>query len=90
MGQTSAPSEQAGIISKRVLTSEETAKYLGISMSYLYKLTMNHKIPHYKPMGKMLFFSLSEVEEWATQNPVATETELADRANRELMKGGAR
>ena len=37
---------------KEVLTSDEAARYLGISKSYLYKLTMQQKIPHYKPMGK--------------------------------------
>jgi len=43
----------ANIISttKEVLTSEEAAKYMGISKSYLYKLTMRQQIPHYKPMG---------------------------------------
>jgi hypothetical protein len=38
---------------KEVLTSIETAQYMGISRSYLYKLTMKCEIPHYKPLGKM-------------------------------------
>lgn len=37
---------------KEVLTSDEVARYMGISKSYLYKLTMRNEIPHYKPMGK--------------------------------------
>ena len=31
---------------KDILTSDEVAKYLGISRSYLYKLTMRKEIPH--------------------------------------------
>ena len=73
---------------KEVLTADETARYMGISKSYLYKLTMKGAIPHYKPMGKMCYFNRAEVEAWLQQNRCATATEIADRANRYLMKGG--
>ena len=49
---------------KEVLTSDEAARYMGISKSYLYKLTMLRKIPHYKPMGKMCYFNRMELEQW--------------------------
>lgn len=71
---------------KDVLTAEETARYMGISKSYLYKLTMRKEIPHYKPMGKMCYFNRAEVEEWLQSNRCATATEIADRANRILMQ----
>lgn len=73
---------------KEVLTSDEAAKYMGISKSYLYKLTMKGEIPHYKPMGKMCYFNRTELEQWLQSNRVATSTEIADRANRYCMKGG--
>ena len=57
---------------KEVLTSEEVAAYMGVSMSYLYKLTMEQKIPHYKPMGKLCYFNRKEVEQWLQSNRVAT------------------
>ena len=41
---------------KEVLTSDEVARYMGISKSYLYKLTMNRVIPHFKPTGKVCYF----------------------------------
>ena len=76
---------------KEVLTAEKTARYMGISKSYLYKLTMRGEIPHYKPMGKMCYFNRAEVERWLQSNRCATSTEIADRANKILMeKGGAR
>ena len=75
---------------KEVLTTDETARYMGISKSYLYKLTMKGEIPHYKPMGKMCYFNRAELEQWLQQNRCATTDEIADAANRYCMKGGAR
>lgn len=71
---------------KAVLTSDETAQYMGISKSYLYKLTMRGEIPHYKPMGKLCYFNRGELEEWLQSNRVATAAEIADRANQYCMK----
>ena len=73
---------------KEVLTSEEVARYMGISKSYLYKLTMRKQIPHYKPMGKVCYFNRVEIEEWLQSNRVATEEELNDRANAMCYKKG--
>ena len=75
---------------KEVLTSEEAARYMGISKSYLYKLTMGQKIPHFKPMGKMCYFNRVELEQWLQSNRVATKEEIINRANNYLMKGGVK
>lgn len=76
---------------KEVLTSAEAAKYMGISMSYLYKLTMRQQIPHYKPMGKMCYFNRAELEQWLQGNKVATSSEINQQAQAYCMKkGGAR
>ena len=73
---------------KEVLTSEEVARYMGVSRSYLYKLTMRREIPHYKPRGKICYFNRQEVEQWLQGNRVATDTELNNQANNYCMKGG--
>ena len=73
---------------KEVLTSEEVAKYMGISRSYLYKLTMRQQIPHYKPMGKMCYFNRAEVEKWLQSNRVATVDEIEQQAQAYCMKKG--
>ena len=77
---------------KEVLTSDEAARYLGVSMSYLYKLTMRREIPHYKPMGKKCYFNRLELEAWLQSNRVATATEIADEAQRycNSKEGGKR
>lgn len=46
------------------LSFKEACVYLGFTPSYLYKLTYRKAIPHYKPAGKMLFFSKCELDEW--------------------------
>lgn len=75
---------------KEVLTSSETAKYMGISKSYLYKLTMRQQIPFYKPMGKMVYFNRLELEQWLQNNRVSTDCEISRKAQSYCMqKGGA-
>jgi excisionase family DNA binding protein len=46
------------------LTFREACAYLGYAPSYLYKLTYKNIVPHYKPTGKMVFFSKNELDEW--------------------------
>lgn len=80
--------ERAAYATKEVLTSEEAAKYMGISMSYLYKLTMRQQIPHYKPMGKMCYFNRHELEEWLQSNRVSSSDEISRKAQAYCMKKG--
>lgn len=48
----------------KIMSFIECSQYLNLSKSYLYKLTMTGKIPHYKPNGKKLYFSKKEVDQW--------------------------
>ena len=52
----------------RLLNATETAKYLSISNSQLYKLTSQKKIPFHKPTGKYLYFFINELDEWIHEN----------------------
>lgn len=72
---------------KEVLTSDEAARYMGVSKSYLYKLTMRQQIPHYKPMGKMVYFNRLELENWLQNNRVSTEGEISQQAQAYCMNG---
>ncbi len=73
---------------KEVLTSDEAARYMGVSKSYLYKLTMRGQIPHYKPMGKMCYFNRLELEKWLQGNRIATDEEISQQAQAYCMKKG--
>lgn len=55
---------------KNVLTFEELCEYIGMSKSYVYKLTSSGQIPHYKPLGKHMFFKKDEIDNWLLSNPV--------------------
>lgn len=68
------------LAAKDVLTVEDAAIMTGLSPSYIYKMTMQHKLPYYKPNGKLIFFKKKELEEWMTQNRVATADEVASSA----------
>ena len=57
---------------KEVLTTTEASVYLGVSESYIYKLTSSKLIPHYKPNGKLVYFNRRELCEWAMKNQVQT------------------
>lgn len=46
------------------LTFKDACAYLGYAPSYLYKLTYKNIVPHYKPTGKIIFFSKNEIDEW--------------------------
>ena len=75
---------------KEVLTSDEAAKYMGISKSYLYKLTMLRKVPHYKPSGKMCYFNRHELENWLQSNRIATDEAITSEAQTFCMKKGGK
>lgn len=74
---------------KEVLTSDEAARYMGISKSYLYKLTMRREIPHYKPMGKVCYFNRKELEGFLQGNRISTAAEISSKAQSHCMNDKA-
>lgn len=77
---------------KNVLCFDDVALLTGLSKSHLYKLTCAHKIPHYKPNGKQIYFDRIELESWMKQNRVTTTQEIDQAATNYIvtgkMKGG--
>lgn len=47
-----------------MLTANEAAIYLGLTIGYLYKLTARKKIPHYKPFGNRIYFDKNELDDF--------------------------
>lgn len=76
------------IAQKEVLSASEAATYMNVSLSHLYKLTAERKVPHFKPMGKMVYFNRLELEQWLQTNRVATDEELEQQAQKMAKKGG--
>ena len=73
--------EKLSYCHKEVLTSDEAAKYLGVSKSALYKWCMLRQIPHFKsPTGKLTYFNRCEIEAWMQSQKVSTDEELSGQA----------
>ena len=58
------------LTTKKVLTFDEAARYMGMSKSCLYKMTSQKIVPHYKPNGKMIFFEREEIEKWILSSKI--------------------
>ena len=58
------------LTTKKVLTFDEAARYMGMSKSCLYKMTSQKIVPHYKPNGKMIFFEREEIEKWILRSKI--------------------
>ena len=57
-----------GNATKKILCSKEAAEYLGVSTSFLYKLTSGGRITFYKPSGKLIYFRVEDLDSWMLQN----------------------
>ncbi len=71
--------------SKSFLTFDEACAFIGLSKSYLYKLTAKGVVPHFKPRAKLLYFKRDELEQWILKNRVKTQDEIEAEANKYMM-----
>ena len=62
------------------LSTREAAEFLGLSVGYLYKLTMQKKVPYYKPFGNKCYFKRKELEQLIETNRVTTAEETQRQA----------
>jgi len=71
---------------KDVLTVEEAAMFLGLSKSFVYKMTHEGAIPFYKPNGKVCYFEKGALLEWMRSTKVASKKEIAEAAQQKLQE----
>ena len=55
-------------LQKRMLTTEEAATFLGMTVDGLRGLTYKKLIPYYKPNGKNMYFDVDELVSWQKKN----------------------
>lgn len=67
------------------LSFQEACTYLNISPSYLYKLTHNNRVPHFKPNGKKIYFLKTDLRKWLLRNRVSTIEEIDQKAGDYVM-----
>lgn len=73
-----------------MLTPTEAAEYLGIKVSYLYKLMMRRVIPYYKPGGKLCYFDREDLDKWLRSVRVAADEEIESQAQAYILKNSIR
>jgi len=62
---------------KEILTIEDAAALLGLSKSYIYKMTAKGNIPFYRPLGKVMYFERSVLLDWVRSHPGQTRESIA-------------
>jgi len=80
---------ELNLIQKTVLTFAEAITYLDLSESFLYKLTSQRQIPHFKPHGKKIYFERTELDKWRMTNPVKTMEQIQDSATSYTVRRAA-
>jgi excisionase family DNA binding protein len=71
---------------KDVLTLKEAAKYMGLTMGMLYRLTSTHALPFYKPGGKIIYLKISDIQAYMLRNRIASRDEIDAAAGAYLVK----
>ena len=74
-----------GLKDKEILNFEEASRYLGLSKSYLYKLTSSKKVPHYSPNNKKLYFKKEELDQWLLRNKKDVVEDIDKQASNYLI-----
>ncbi len=64
---------------KPTLDLDEAVAYTRYSKGYLYRLTSEKKIPHFK-RGRKIFFDRAKLDEWLKETPIKTWEEVESEA----------
>ena len=70
---------------KELLTVMETATFLGVMRSWVYKMSHNRVVPHYTT-GKRVYFKREDLIGWVTKNRVSSSEEIEREAVNYLVK----
>ena len=77
---------QQGQGQKEVISAEECAELLGVSVSYVYRLTSEKRLPHYKPQGKKIYFKRVELLDWLLSHRISPDAELTDHVTKRVRQ----
>lgn len=71
---------------KKVLNIDDLIHLTGMKRNYIYRLTSEQRIPHYK-QGKNVYFNRQEVEDWMQSERVKTKEEINREATARVVLG---
>jgi excisionase family DNA binding protein len=69
------------------LNIQRASEYLGLAKSTMYQMIYKKTIPHYKPTGKMVYFSRLELNKWAFMHKIMTVEEMNEKSNQYVQWG---
>ena len=78
--------ERKAYVLKDYFTVDEVADYLGVSKSKVYKMTSTHVIDYYKPSGKTIYISRSDLNDWICGTRIASDEEIRTEAWRKAVR----
>ena len=61
---------------KEFFTLEESAEYLSLSKSAMYKMTSKKEIPYYNPGGKIIYFKKVDLDNWVYSRKIDSVLEV--------------
>jgi excisionase family DNA binding protein len=64
---------------KEILTVEETATFLGVKKSWVYKMSHYKVVPHYTT-GKRVYFKREDLLQWVMKNRIGSHEEIEQQA----------
>lgn len=71
---------------KEIISVEECAEFLGLSISYIYRLTHEKRLPYYRPNGKKIYFQKQELLNWLLSHRISPDSELAEHVTQRVRK----
>jgi len=71
------------------ISLKKATELYGVSTSFLYKKVSKNEIPHYKFMGKRVFFKIQELDDWFSKQYVRirSDEEVQQEAQLIIKKG---
>lgn len=73
-------------LEKPILSTQEAAEFLGISINTLYGYCSKRIIPFYKPGGSKVFFDREELIAWIKENKKPSQEEIEEEAMTYLQR----
>lgn len=72
---------------RQMLTAQEAATFLNVSISTVYKYSHGRVIPHYKPQGREIYFKRCDLDNYVESRRIASQDELEAQADDYLVSG---
>lgn len=70
---------------KQLLTIDEFCSYTGFCKNYVYYLTSNKLIRHFKPKGKIIFIDRNDADKFIRQNEINTVAALQAKSTNHIV-----